>query len=162
MSKEREGVQRSKESANARSREESTPAESVSRQFDVSQERVAKLLDVGRYMHDFDLFVGLLADRHGDLRMLAERVEVLPGEVIIRQYEKGDSVYIVETGQAEVWSISPAGEEVLLATVGPDEYFGEIGLLNGGTRTAQVVAVTPMSLLRLSRTVYLRYRDMKT
>jgi CRP-like cAMP-binding protein len=41
--------------------------------------------------------------------------------------------------------------------VGPDEYFGEIALLTGQTRTADVVAVTPMTMRRLTRDRYAVY-----
>jgi CRP-like cAMP-binding protein len=41
--------------------------------------------------------------------------------------------------------------------MGPGEYFGEIGVLTGGARLADVVAVEPTELLRLSKDDYERY-----
>ena len=43
------------------------------------------------------------------------------------------------------------------ATLGPGDWFGEIGLLTGGRRTADVVAATPLRLLRLGGDVFRRH-----
>ena len=49
------------------------------------------------------------------------------------------------------------GESRAVATIGAGDYFGEIGVLSGGARIADVVAVVPTSLLRLSKDDYERY-----
>jgi monovalent cation:H+ antiporter-2, CPA2 family len=49
------------------------------------------------------------------------------------------------------------GEPVTLATLGPGHYFGEIALLSGGERTADVFAATPMTVLRLTKDAYTRF-----
>lgn len=73
-------------------------------------------------------------------RQLAERMERRhygPGVTIVRQGEPADALYVVTSGEVEVWSES-AGTERLLAHLGPSSYFGEIGLLQGVPRTATV------------------------
>jgi len=86
-----------------------------------------------------------------------DRLEVPPGTVIVRQAEVGDALYLIAAGDAEVRVTNTAGQSVLVATLGPGEYFGEIALVTGGERIADVVAVTSMTLARLSRQGYDRF-----
>jgi hypothetical protein len=72
------------------------------------------------------------------LGTLVERYEVEAGEVIIRQGEIGDALFIIEAGEAEARVRTPTGESVRVATRGPGDYIGEIALLTGGERTADV------------------------
>lgn len=72
------------------------------------------------------------------------------GEVIIRQGEAGDRVYVIEEGRVEV---TRDGERV--RELGPDEVFGELALLLDVPRTATVTAVEPVVLLTLAREPFL-------
>ena len=77
------------------------------------------------------------------LARLAPKVQILtyaPGSAIVRQGEQAYRFYIIARGQVEVMLENPNGESRLLREMGPGEYFGEIGLLSGGIRTATVRA----------------------
>jgi ABC-type lipoprotein export system ATPase subunit len=63
-----------------------------------------------------------------------------PGSVIIRQGEEGDRFYIVIRGNVDVVLDHPAGHHILVDTLGPGRYFGEIALLKRTRRTATVRA----------------------
>ena len=69
---------------------------------------------------------------------------------IVREGEKGDTFFVVLEGQARV--VNRNGR--VLNRVYPGDFFGEISLLDGGPRTATVVAETPMLLLGLSRSAF--------
>ncbi len=86
-----------------------------------------------------------------------ERLEVPAGEVIVRQAEAGDVLYLIAAGEAEVRVANASGESVTVARLGPGEYFGEVALVTGGERIADVVALTPMTLARLNREGYERF-----
>ena len=79
------------------------------------------------------------------------------GNTIIRQGELGDDLYLIEAGQAEVRVRNLTGQKMAVAILGPGDFFGEIALLTGGRRTADVVALNPMTLLRLGKEAYVRY-----
>ena len=73
-----------------------------------------------------------------------------PGVSIVREGEHADALYVVLDGTVEVWARGQAGgAEHQLATLGPDSYFGEIGLLERIPRTATVVASVPTRLYRI-------------
>ena len=66
-------------------------------------------------------------------------LNVAPGDVVIRQGERGDQYFLLEAGEAEVWRTDPISEETALAAVlGPGSVFGEEALLMDGFRNATV------------------------
>jgi CRP-like cAMP-binding protein len=62
------------------------------------------------------------------------------GQIVVRQGERAERFYIVVSGCAEVFLDRADDAPVLLNTLRPGEYFGEIGVLRGGKRTASVRA----------------------
>jgi len=59
------------------------------------------------------------------------------GETIATEGQRGIGFFVIESGQAKV---SIGGEE--RGTLGPGDYFGEIALIDGGTRSATITATT--------------------
>ena len=97
-----------------------------------------------------DLFA--VASR-GTLAQLARQLEeqhVDAGEVVVREGDPADALYVVAEGEVEVRARGESDQERLLRTLGPRSYVGEIGLLRGGVRTATVRATEPTVLWRLS------------
>jgi CRP-like cAMP-binding protein len=95
----------------------------------------------------------------GKLKLLAFAGETIPcakEDVIFRQNEPSDSVYIVLDGEVGVWRQS-GDSHVLLARLGPGQIFGEIGVLCDRTRTATVNAISDGQLLRIEKSVFLEF-----
>jgi putative ABC transport system ATP-binding protein len=72
------------------------------------------------------------------------------GEVIIAEGDSADRFYVIEEGEVAVSRQSPEGDEIELATLGPGQFFGEVGLLAETRRTATVRAIGDVKLLALS------------
>lgn len=72
------------------------------------------------------------------------------GDAVFRQGEAGVSVFVIVSGQLEVRK-EGGGRSVRLITLDPPDAVGEIGVVDGGPRTAAVYAVTDSVLLELSR-----------
>ena len=68
-----------------------------------------------------------------------------PGDIIFRQGDLGDSVYVIEDGECEALR-EQNGEQQLFATLGRGEYFGEMALLSDRTRNATIRARTAMNV----------------
>lgn len=84
----------------------------------------------------------------GSMGIAQEHFE--PGEEIFREGDLGDRIYIIVSGQAEV--VRKEGDrEIMLAGLGPGEYFGEMALLKESTRTATVRCTSPMNTLALPK-----------
>ncbi|HEY9306452.1 MAG TPA: MFS transporter [Microbacterium sp.] len=74
-----------------------------------------------------------------------EPVEVAAGSAVFTQGDLGDHYYVIESGRADV-----LGDGRVIATLGEGEGFGEIALLRRTSRTATVVARTPLELKALT------------
>jgi CRP/FNR family transcriptional regulator, cyclic AMP receptor protein len=74
----------------------------------------------------------------------------MEGASIVRAGEEGDSFFVIAEGQASVVDGNGATVNHLL----PGDFFGEISLLDGGARTATVVADTPIRVLVLKRNAF--------
>lgn len=77
-----------------------------------------------------------------------------PGQAIVTQGDTADHFYVVVRGEVDVTCKNETGDEVLLATLGPGQFFGEVGLLNYAPRTATVRAKTAVEVLRLDRETF--------
>ncbi len=75
-----------------------------------------------------------------------EAVVLAAGEVLFRQGDRGDLVYMVEDGEVEVYQVRADGREEHLADVGPGKYFGELGPMLNLPRSACARAKTPCRL----------------
>lgn len=77
------------------------------------------------------------------------------GEVIFHQEDPGDSLHIIASGAVKIVLPSTEGEEAIIATLRPPDFFGELALLDNQQRSATATAVEPTETLALSRAVFL-------
>jgi len=85
---------------------------------------------------------------------LAERIELLSyhaGDMVFEFGDQGHAMFIVRTGEVEIFVKNDQGEKIVLEVSRPGDIFGEISLLDDGPRTASVSAITDVELLRLDR-----------
>lgn len=73
-------------------------------------------------------------------------------EIIFRQGDRGDRLYIIVDGEVEVVKEAEGGAEEVLARLGPGECFGEMALVSEGARMATARSATPVNLLTVDRT----------
>jgi HlyB family type I secretion system ABC transporter len=73
------------------------------------------------------------------------------GDVIVREGEPADAFFLLTSGRARVVKAGEGGEEVPLNVLRAGDYFGEVALLHGGSRTATVRSSSEVTALRLAR-----------
>ncbi|MFC1730315.1 Crp/Fnr family transcriptional regulator [candidate division KSB1 bacterium] len=73
-----------------------------------------------------------------------------PGEIICKEGDDGQDMYIIKSGQVEVFK-EAGNEEMKLATLGPKEFFGEMALFGVSTRTASVRALTAAEVIVVTK-----------
>ncbi len=73
------------------------------------------------------------------------------GATIFQQGDEGSSMMAVLVGRVRVSAVSGEGKEITLNTIGPGEVFGEIALLDGKPRSADVTAIEDTVLLVVER-----------
>jgi uncharacterized membrane protein len=73
------------------------------------------------------------------------------GQVLFQTGEPGDALYIVRSGEIELYIKDTAGQKIVLNVVRQGEMFGELSLLDSGPRSATAIALTETELLVLDR-----------
>ena len=76
--------------------------------------------------------------------------------VIFEEGSQSDCVYLVFTGRVALTKKSPGGAAQTIAYKGPDDYFGELGVLDGSVRSTTAVADGPVLLGRLLQKPFLQ------
>ena len=76
------------------------------------------------------------------------------GETIIKQGDKGDSMFLVTEGVVQVIIEDPKGKEIIIDNLTIGEVFGEMTLLTGSKRSATVKAIRPVVLFEISKEVF--------
>ena len=107
-------------------------------------------------LRNVPLFSGLNEAELDKLSKVAGRKRVARGEFVVRAGDSTDSLYILLNGRAKVTNFDEEGREIILAWLGPGEFFGEMGLIDGSPRSASVVAVEPCELLNISSAAFHR------
>jgi MFS family permease len=97
------------------------------------------------------LFTGVPASRLESAMRRVVEVPVVAGQAVVHQGDAADRFYIIESGSYTVSQVrQPGGDPTVLRQLGPDQVFGELGLLNRAPRSATVTADTEGMLLALS------------
>jgi CRP-like cAMP-binding protein len=94
------------------------------------------------------LFSGVPKRHVRAIAKLAWRVDRAPGEVIVQAGDRGNSLYLVLEGRARV-----VGKSRFLR---PGDFFGEMALIDGGPRSATIIAASQVRLMMLQRQTFLK------
>lgn len=89
-----------------------------------------------------------------DLVRLAEqarRRQYRAGATIFHREDPGFNLHILREGRVKLVLASPEGREVTVGLLRPGDFFGELALLDGGPRSASVVALEPVETVTLER-----------
>ena len=95
-------------------------------------------------LKDLPLFAELDDAERAEVAACARERNVEAGTTLATEGGHAYELFVIESGEAEVRK----GGEVI-RSLGPGDAFGEIGLLATGTRTASIVATTPMQLVAI-------------
>jgi diguanylate cyclase (GGDEF)-like protein len=113
----------------------------------------SKCLDLGQAEENVQespmLFLLFSTSQYDLLPYFSER-NCQPGEILVQEGEPGDSMYLIYTGKAVILK-GDLDHPIILDVRQPGSIVGEMALLENAPRSATVVALQPMTLLRMSR-----------
>ena len=95
----------------------------------------------------------VLAEAAGTMRHVRDHVQVRwypPGSYVVEQGEAATELFLILSGEAEVWQESNGGRREHLRRLGAGEFFGELGIASGRCRSADVIASASLTCLVLS------------
>ena len=97
--------------------------------------------------------------KENDLKKLARLTSLhtyKSDSIILMESEAGISLYLIAKGSVKVSRMSSEGKEVILSILKDGDFFGELSLLDGEARSANVTAIEDSELLILRRDDFLR------
>jgi len=98
------------------------------------------------------LFSDLPSDELDHLQSMLKVRHLEPGEILFNEGQRGEHFYVLTEGKLEILLGAGTKEELLLNTINPGEYLGEMSLIvPGGERTATARASEISALLAMSR-----------
>jgi CRP/FNR family transcriptional regulator, cyclic AMP receptor protein len=100
------------------------------------------------------LFAGFSKRHLQHLADATDEVVFHPGVAIVEEGNLGETLFVMLEGQAKVVRGGKAQTRLV-----PGDFFGEVSVLDGGPRTASVVAETPVAALRLFRRTVLELME---
>lgn len=86
--------------------------------------------------------------------LLAAQLDVVTfpaGRLLWNTGDPGGELYVIRSGEAEVFFRNDTGERIVLETSGPGDFVGELSLLDNGPRTAAVLVTQDLEALRVDR-----------
>ena len=98
------------------------------------------------FLRKVDLFAGLSTRELGHVATVAREVIVNAGETIISEGDYGDSLYIIVGGEVEVLR-----DGASIGRLGEADWFGEMAVLTGETRSATIRAVSDCLLMTIQQ-----------
>lgn len=110
--------------------------------------------ELRRRLQAVSLFEGLSVEQLASVAERAEVVTLPAGQVLMRQGERGDELFVIDSGSVRILA-SRRNEDVLLDQLEAGEVFGEIASLTGEPRTATARTATRCTLIRLRRAALL-------
>jgi CRP/FNR family transcriptional regulator, cyclic AMP receptor protein len=99
-------------------------------------------------MSALPLFAGVSKRHVRAIAKLAWHLDHAPGEVIVQAGDQGNAMYLLLEGRARV-----VGKSRILR---PGDFFGEMALLDGGPRSATIIATSPVRVMMVQRRAFLK------
>jgi CRP/FNR family cyclic AMP-dependent transcriptional regulator len=96
------------------------------------------------------LFKRLTPEELEQLAREVDQVKFDAEEIIFNERDKGDALYVVESGSVRIWVLDEDVKPVTLKELEPGEFFGELAVLDRGPRSTNATAITEATLHRLS------------
>jgi hypothetical protein len=100
-------------------------------------------------LRQVDLLAHLSLEQLEAVAQLTEEAEYLPGELIVREDDPGDRLFLLLEGEVRVVKSHGTPQELPLRTLRAVDYFGEMAVLADERRSASILAATPARLLSL-------------
>ena len=108
-----------------------------------------------RLLRTIPLFIGMDDDERAAIAEIMDEQQFRGGEVVFRADQTGGTLYIVQSGQVELSIVDDDEEKLVLEMLESGDFFGELSLLDGGSRSATATATQRTDTLVLERHEFL-------
>jgi CRP-like cAMP-binding protein len=107
-----------------------------------------------RALARLSLFAGLSPEILDALEKSSRVRHFGKGQILCSEGDPGDCLIVLEKGQAKVCRYAADGQEIVLSHVDAPAAIGELALIDGASRSATIVAVSPVTVRLIERTTF--------
>ncbi|MFP6732000.1 MAG: Crp/Fnr family transcriptional regulator [Alphaproteobacteria bacterium] len=104
-------------------------------------------------LRNIPLFAKIEPSKLKLLAFTSERLTFNPGDSLFKQGDEGDALYIIMEGEADVLVDTPGGQ-ITVATMGVNDFVGDIAVLCDVPRTATVTATSKLTTMRVTKDLF--------
>lgn len=104
-----------------------------------------------KVLKNVPLFADLKDEILEKIFTLMQKRHYKKGTIILMEEEFGDTLFVLNQGSVKVTRVSDDGREVILAIMGPGDFFGEMSIFDGENRSANVIALEDSEVFVLKR-----------
>lgn len=105
-------------------------------------------------LQNVPLFAGLTEDELANIEQHAVTRNFSKRTVLINEGDQTNSLYVVLTGKVKIFCSDENGKEIIIATLDPGAYFGEVALIDDAERSASVMTLEDSSFLVISKEAF--------
>ena len=106
------------------------------------------------FIKSLDVFSSLSPASFEKLGTLIRTKRYASGDAIIRRGEPGDAMYVIHSGAVRIPILDAQGKEKFVAALGAGEVFGEMALMTGDPRSADVFADGPTECIIIDKETF--------
>ena len=104
-------------------------------------------------LRNIPLFAKIEPSKLKLLAFTSQRLTFNPGDSLFKQGDEGDALYIIMEGTADILVDTPGGQ-ITVATMGKNDFVGDIAVLCDVPRTATVTATSKLTTLRVTKDLF--------
>ena len=106
-------------------------------------------------LRNIPLFAKIEPSKLKLLAFTSQRLTFNPGDSLFKQGDDGDALYVIMEGEADVLVDTPGGQ-ITVATMGKNDFVGDIAVLCDVPRTATVTATSQLTTLRITKDLFVQ------
>jgi CRP-like cAMP-binding protein len=114
------------------------------------------MLEEVTFLRNVPIFNELSDQELEKIAGLGVRKKYKKGSIILLEEETGAALFVIITGKVKIVRMDDDGREVILSILGASDFFGEMAILDGLTRSASVVATSKSELFMIHRRDFLK------
>ncbi len=114
------------------------------------------MLEEVNFLRNVPIFNELSDQELEKIAALGIRKKYKKGSIILLEEETGAALFVIVSGKVKIVRMDDDGREVILSILGGSDFFGEMAILDGLTRSASVVATSKSELFMIHRRDFLK------
>ena len=115
------------------------------------QPKTQELQESTQILRGVPIFSDIDDNELGKIARVGARKKYKKGSIILLEEDAGTALFVIVSGKVKIVRADDEGKEVILSILGENDFFGEMSIIDGLSRSASVVAITKADVFLLHR-----------